>query len=132
MKKKNNMEKNKIIWPVLIVVAAIGAFLGGQYYGENSVGTFEFEDVTEESDNYALRLDIIGEGDVLRNNEGNNYGGEDQIYDNGDNVFLTPLSKEGYYFESWTGCKAVFAASNTCWVSMDSSKSVLAVFNQEQ
>lgn len=130
MKKqtKNNMENGKIMWPVLMIIVAIGAFLGWQYYGGGYTSVDEKIDISE---NYALKVEIAGQGNVLRDKEGNDYMGEAQIYENGTDVFLTPFPKEGYYFESWSGCDGVYVANNMCWVSMDSSKSVAAIFKHQ-
>ena len=119
--------KNKII-----LIGAIGAmvfivFFVGRYYGVSSQ-TLENE---QQSENSALNVYKVGEGDVLSDKEGIDGESEEfQVYKNGEDVFLTPYPTEGFYFYSWVGCNGVYAFNNICWVSMNESKTVTAVFEQ--
>ena len=121
--------KNRLVRIMLIVAIIFISFFAGQYYGVPSQPL----ETGQQSENSALRIYKVGEGYILSDKEGINNETEGiRVYKNGEDVFLTSSPSDGYYFYSWTGCDGVYTFNNMCWVAMNESKTVTAVFEQAE
>ncbi len=80
--------------------------------------------------NYTLSVIRSGSGTVSSSPSGISCGSDClQSYTSGTTVTLTALASNGYSFSSWSGCSSTLG--NTCYVIMNSAKSVTANFSQD-
>lgn len=124
--------KKKILSVVAIAFVGAVLFLSGQWRGE-TIQLDELKAMGLQSENYNLDIYKIGEGEILNNKDEPAEGTEKtREYKSGEDVFLVAYPVEGHYFYSWAGCDGFYAVNNVCWVSMNKSKSVTAVFEREE
>jgi hypothetical protein len=75
---------------------------------------------------YILTSTVSGAGGISVDPTGIYYGPGQSIYSSGTEVTLDPILFTGWEFTGWTGCDSV--DGTTCYVTMNTSKSVTATF----